>query len=192
MLHKRTGLDWKCNTFWSAAGLLSHLSWEQCRFMPRTAIIEENDWRLPHYLPGSPFLVSLTNVASILVLLKPSILVTQIYHRKQIAETNQSAEQLQKDRLWANPCRDLPHLCTLRHVLQAEICWVCFCCVIPLQFHCLLLQNLPQTSPFFNAFESHQTLKLSSASLAVKFNGIQRRALKWNFQGRSYTGIHRL
>ena len=175
----------------SAAGLLSHLSWKQSRFTPQIAIIKENDWRLPQHLPGSQFLLSLTNVSSILVLLKPSILFTQIHHRKQIPERSQSAEQLQKDRLWENPCTKLVCLCTLRHILQAEICWVRFCWVIPLWFNCSLLQNMPQTSQFSNAFKSQQTLKLDLAYVAVKFNGIQRHALKWNFQGRRYIGIDR-
>lgn len=78
--HKSMDQDCKSNTA-LAAGCPSHLSWEQSRSRPRTAILKKNDVKLLQYLPGSPFSLSLTNVPSVPALLWPSILVAQIHHR---------------------------------------------------------------------------------------------------------------
>ena len=126
--------DCKCNTV-LAAGCPSHLSWEQSRSRLWTAIIKENDVKLPQYLPGSPFLLSLTNVPSVpSALLWPLILVAQIHHR-----TNPREEPI--CRAIAENHREIGFICVLSDAFLRQK-FAGFAPAIPLCFHCSFLENL--------------------------------------------------
>lgn len=79
--------------------------------------------------------------------------------------------------------RDSFHFCALRCIppfLRQKFAG--FVSAIPLCFHCSFLENLPQTSPFSDAFQSHQILKPALAAWLLTSDGAWRRALRWDFQ----------